>query len=99
MCLFKYTFRLHYKVLVKRTIMKTEIKILHSSCCAKQSPIKERIKKVAASKGIEFVIEELSDMKDTMVYGTTSFPSLVINGKVYDYRKYQTDAALSNILN
>ena len=79
--------------------MNTEIKILHSSCCGKGSPIKEQIEKIAAQNNINVSIEELSDMKDTMVYGTMTFPSIVVNGKVYDYKKYTNDDKLLSLLN
>lgn len=74
--------------------MNTEIKILHSSCCAKGSPIKEQIEKIASQNNITVSIEEFSELKDTIIYGTMSFPSLVINGKVYDYKQYASDTKL-----
>ncbi|MDZ7720860.1 MAG: thioredoxin family protein [Balneolaceae bacterium] len=79
--------------------MSTDIKILHSSCCASGSPIKERIKKIAAENSIEISIEELSDIQETAKYGTTTFPSLVAGGEVYDYRKLSTDKEILSILN
>lgn len=78
--------------------MKTEIKILHSSCCAKGSPIKDQIEEIASKNNIEVIIEELSELKDTMIYGTMIFPSLVIRGKVYDYKKYSKEEQLVSIL-
>lgn len=78
--------------------MKTEIKILHSSCCASGSPIKAHIEKIATDNNIEVSIEELSDLKDTMVYGTMIFPSIVVHGKTYDYKKYWTEEKLLSIL-
>ncbi len=78
--------------------MKTEVKILHSSCCATGSPIKKHIEKVASDNNIEVSIEELSELKDTMVFGTMTFPSIVVNGKVYDYKKYWTEDKLLTIL-
>ena len=78
--------------------MNTEIKILHSACCAKGSPIKAQLEQLAATQNIKVSIEELSELQDTMVYGTMSFPSLVVNGKVYDYRKVNQEAQLIEIL-
>jgi len=78
--------------------MNTEIKILHSSCCAKGSPIKAHIEKIASEHNINITIEELSELKDTMVYGTMAFPSIVVNGIVYDYKKYWTESKLISIL-
>lgn len=78
--------------------MKTEIKILHSSCCAKGSTIKAHIEQIAQNHKIDVEIQELSDLKDTMAYGTMTFPSLVINGKVYDFKKYSTEQELLSIL-
>lgn len=78
--------------------MRTEIKILHSSCCATESPIKAQIEKIAEENNLEVNITELSDLKDTMAYGALSFPSLVVNGKVYDYRKISSNEKLLSIL-
>lgn len=78
--------------------MKTEIKILHSSCCATGSPIKRNIEKIANDNNINVSVEELSELKDTMVFGTMTFPSIVVNGKVYDYKKYATEDKLLSIL-
>lgn len=80
--------------------MSTKIKILilHSSCCATHSPIKEHIEKIASKHNLSVEITELSELKDTMAYGIMTFPSLVINGKVYDYKKYQTEEQLISIL-
>lgn len=78
--------------------MRKEIKILHSSCCSHGSPIKAHIEKIAAQKKVEVVVDELSDLKDTMVFGTMTFPSLVIDGKVYAYKNYSKDELLASIL-
>lgn len=78
--------------------MSTEIKILHSSCCATESPIKARIEKIAKENNLDVSITELTDLKDTMRYGALSFPSLAINGKVYSYKKVSNDEALLSIL-
>lgn len=78
--------------------MKTEIKILHSSCCAVGSPIKEQIEKVASQNNLDVTIEELSELKDTMSYGTMTFPSLVINSKIYAYKLCNSDEKLLLIL-
>ena len=78
--------------------MATEIKILHSSCCATNSPIKNQIESIANKNNIEVSITELSEMQDTMSYGTMTFPSIVVKGKVYDYKKYFTEEKLLSIL-
>jgi len=78
--------------------MKTEIIILHSSCCATGSPIKPFIEKVASEHNVEVNIKELSELQDTMVYGTMTFPSIVVNGKVYEFKKYATEDKLVSIL-
>lgn len=78
--------------------MSTEIKILHASCCSVSSPIKRQIEKIASNNNIEVNIQELSDLSETMVYGTTVFPSLVIDGKVYDYKQYHEEEKLLSIL-
>lgn len=78
--------------------MNTEIKILHSSCCAKGSPIKQQIEQLATKNNLNISIEELSELKDTMIYGTMIFPSLVIKGKVYDYKRYNSDEKLLTLI-
>ena len=78
--------------------MTTDIKILHASCCAKGSPIKAFIERVAIKNNLEVQIEELSELKDTMLYGTTTFPSLVIQGKTYDFKNYSTEQQLLTLL-
>ncbi|WP_310993982.1 thioredoxin family protein [Aequorivita marina] len=71
--------------------MSTEIKILQSSCCSDGSPIKKQLENIAKDNDLELHIEELSDMQDTMAYGTMSFPSLVVNDKIYDFKKLKSD--------
>ncbi|WP_196885441.1 thioredoxin family protein [Aureivirga sp. CE67] len=78
--------------------MSTEIKILHASCCTKSNKIKSQLEKLANENQLDLSIEEFSDMKDTMVYGTMIFPSIVVNGKVYDYKLYEEDSKLLAIL-
>lgn len=78
--------------------MSTEIKILQSSCCASGSPIKEQLEKIAVENDLNLNIEELSDIQETMAYGTMSFPSLVINDKVYDFKKLKSDDDILSIL-
>lgn len=78
--------------------MKTEIKILHASCCATKSPIKSDIQKIADKNNIEVTIEEYTELKDTMGYGTVTFPSIVVNGKVFDYKKHNTEDTLLPLL-
>lgn len=79
-------------------MMCTEVKILHASCCGQASPIKKQIEKLAQENGLNLCIEELSDLKDTMVFGTMTFPSLVVENKVYDYKLYQDNNKLITIL-
>jgi len=78
--------------------MKKSVIILHSSCCASKSPIKERIEEIAKNQHIDLDIKELSDLADTMQYGTSEFPALVIDGKLASYRKNQSIEALTNLL-
>lgn len=78
--------------------MKTEIKILHASCCSKNDSIRKQIESLLKSKEIEAEIQDLTELSDTMVYGTMTFPSIVINGIVYDYKQYSTDEKLLAIL-
>ena len=77
--------------------MKKSVIILHSPCCYKNSPIRSRIAEVAKSNHVDLDIKELTDMVDMMQYGTSEFPSLVIDGHVVPYRN-QSDEALSKAL-
>ena len=78
--------------------MSTEIKILHASCCGAKAPIKAQLEKIAQQNNLDISITELSDLQDTMAFGTMTFPSLVINGKVYDYKKINPEELLVSIL-
>ncbi|WP_281239470.1 thioredoxin family protein [Flavobacterium praedii] len=78
--------------------MSTEIKILHSSCCGAKSSIREQLITIAQKNKLDITITELFDLQDTMVFETLTFPSLVVNGKVYDYKKIKTDEQLISIL-
>lgn len=78
--------------------MSTEIKILHSSCCGAKSPIKEQLRAIAEKNNLDISITELSDLQETMAFGTMTFPSLVIKGKVYDYKKINSEELLISIL-
>jgi len=79
-------------------MMSTEVKILHAACCGKQSPIKTQIEAIAKNNHLNLSIEELFELKDTMQYGAMTFPSIVINGKVFPYKSYQTNEKLLSIL-
>jgi glutaredoxin len=78
--------------------MKTDVKILHAACCATNSPIKSFIEEVAKNYKKEVEITEYSDLMETMQFGTTTFPSLVINGKVYDFKKINDASKLHKLL-
>lgn len=78
--------------------MKKEIKILHSSCCKTGSPIKSQIESIGTAHQLDLQIEEFSELADTMVYGTMIFPSIVVDKKVYDYKKYNTTDKLLSII-
>lgn len=68
--------------------MSITVKILQSACnCSSSKEIKDEIKQAAAEEGLTVKIEETSDLQETMKYGTTNFPSLVIDGKVRSYEE------------
>ena len=62
--------------------MPKEVIILHSACCATNSPVKDEVLTAAKASGVDISIKELSDLIYTMVYGTLDFPALVVNGKL-----------------
>ncbi|CAM1373201.1 Thioredoxin domain-containing protein [Tenacibaculum litopenaei] len=78
--------------------MKINIKILHASCCARNSFIKNQLERLANEHDLSVHIEEFSEMQDTLIYGTTEFPALVIDQKVYPYKHYQSDTDLTTLL-
>ena len=78
--------------------MRTDIKILHSPCCAAESPVKVQIEKVVRENNLDVTITELSEINEIMEFGALSFPAIVVNGKVYDYKKVSRDEALLSIL-
>lgn len=78
--------------------MNTEIKILHASCCGAKTPIKAQLERIAQQNNLNLTIVELSDLQETMAFGTMTFPSLVVNGKVYDYKKIKSDEQLLSLL-
>ncbi|WP_299105678.1 thioredoxin family protein [uncultured Tenacibaculum sp.] len=78
--------------------MSTDIKILHASCCAKNSQIKKQIEEITSKNNMNVSIEEFSKIEDTMKFGTMVFPSIVVNGKVYDYRTHNSEEKLLSIL-
>ena len=75
-----------------------KVTILHSACCASKSPIKNEISEIATANNIELSIEELSELQDNITFGTMTFPSIVINGQVYDYKKYRSPKMLLALL-
>lgn len=75
-----------------------DIKILHQSCCGVNPRIRKQIEKIATENNLEVSISEVTDMIETMQYGTTEFPALVINGKVFNYRMKNSDEEVSAAL-
>lgn len=68
--------------------MSITVKILQSACnCSSSNEIKDEIKQAAAEEGVTVEIEETSDLQETMKYGTTNFPALVIDEEVRSYEK------------
>lgn len=68
--------------------MSITVKILQSACnCSSSKDIKDEIEKAAAEEGLPVEIEETSDLQETMKYGTTNFPSLLIDDKVHSYEE------------
>jgi glutaredoxin len=78
--------------------MSIDIKILQSACCGPAFPVKEEILNAAGMAGVEVTIDEPSEIQEIMKYGTLTFPSIVVNGKVHDYRKFEKIDDLVNLL-
>ncbi|WP_138431943.1 thioredoxin family protein [Fodinibius saliphilus] len=76
-----------------------DIKILKSSCCkTTDSIITDQLEAASTNTGTNFDLEILSDLQETMKYGAINFPSLVVNGEVYDYADFNTVQDLELIL-
>lgn len=79
--------------------MSITVKILQSACnCSSSNHIKDEIKKAADEENLVVKIEETSDLQETMKYGTTQFPSLVVHGKVQSYEKINGTDELKQLL-
>jgi hypothetical protein len=78
--------------------MSIDIKILQSLCCGPSVPVKEEIEAAAARAGVEVAIEQPTDLQEIMKYGTMTFPSIVVNGRVYDYEQVRKPEVLANLL-
>jgi hypothetical protein len=78
--------------------MSIDIKILQSACCGPSVPVKEEILKAAGQAGVEVTIDEPSEIQEIMKYGTLTFPSIVVNGKVHDFREFEKGDDLVTLL-
>lgn len=78
--------------------MSIDIKILQSACCGPSVPVKEEIEAAAASIGVKVSIEQPTDLQEIMKYGTMTFPSIVVNGQVYEFERVRNPKALANLL-
>lgn len=78
--------------------MSIDIKILQSTCCGPAGDITENVKAAVVKSGIEAQIEQPSDLQEIMKYGTMTFPSLVINGRVYDFEDFSSADELAEFL-
>ena len=57
------------------------VKVLGTGC-AKCNFLEERVKKVAATHGIDINLEKVSDIDDILSYGVMITPGLVVNDEV-----------------
>jgi len=78
--------------------MRIDIKILQSACCGPAVPVKEHILKAAGLAGVEVTIDEPSEIQEIMKYGTLTFPSVVVNGRVHEYKEFENTDELVNLL-
>ncbi|WP_440999902.1 thioredoxin family protein [Fodinibius sp. SL11] len=80
--------------------MRITVKILQSACnCSSSKEIKDEIKQAADEEGLSVEIEETSDLQETMKYGTTNFPALVIDEEVRSYENIGGLDGLKQLLN
>src|SRR5699024_2822524 len=78
--------------------MSIDIKILQSACCGPDKPIKEEIKAAASNIDADVNIEQPTELDEIMKHGTMTFPSIVVDGKVYDYAKFSSQKDLQDLL-
>ncbi|MEX0662391.1 MAG: thioredoxin family protein [Balneolaceae bacterium] len=78
--------------------MSIDIKILQSTCCGQVAPVREVIETAATKAGVSVTIEQPSDLQEIMKYGTMIFPSIVVNGRVYDYEQFGSVDDLAKLL-
>lgn len=79
-------------------IMSIDIKILQSACCGPDIPVKEEIETAAVNADVDVTIEQPTELEEIMKYGTMTFPSIVVNGKVHDYSKFKDQEKLEALL-
>lgn len=78
--------------------MSIHIKILKSPCCDTGESIEQQLETASKNAEVAIQMETLSDLKETMKYGISNFPSLVIDGKAYNYHNIDDLQALEQIL-
>lgn len=64
-----------------------KIKVLESSCCGTPTQLLNHVKEAVRRLDLDAEILYLTDMQETMQYGITKFPVLVVNEKVMLYGK------------
>ncbi|MBB6459672.1 thioredoxin family protein [Flammeovirga kamogawensis] len=74
------------------------VKVLHQSCCGVNPNIKNQLEKIAKENNVAIDVVDITDIMETMQYGTMDFPSIVIDGKVHSYRQNNTDEAVKEML-
>lgn len=79
--------------------MSHQVKLLQSSCCSHDGALRNQIESAAKTANFDCNVEELSELQDTLQYGTTSFPSLVVDNLVVDLKMFDTDEKLVALFN
>lgn len=78
--------------------MSIDVKILKSSCCTIGEAITKELTNASEITGVDIRLESLSDLRETMKYGTTNFPSIVVDGEIYHYDEINDQSELEQIL-
>jgi len=73
------------------------IKVLGSGC-SKCKKLEENVRKAIAEKGIDAVVEKVTDLKDIMAYGVMMTPALVIDEKVVSAGKLLSVSDITKLL-
>lgn len=78
--------------------MSIDVKILKSSCCTTGESIAKKLKKASVNANVDIHLETLTNLQKTMKYGVMNFPSIVIEGEIYNFDEINNSLDLERII-